>query len=96
MKLFRKLYLIPVYGYRKVISPLLPNACRFYPTCSSYMIEAVMAFGIIKGTYLALRRILRCNPFCNGGIDPVPDRFSWSRKKRCPDSDPTAAVSEPE
>jgi len=58
--------------YQKVVSPLLPPACRFYPTCSEYMFQAVQKYGAVKGFCLGLWRILRCNPFCKGGYDPVP------------------------
>ena len=58
--------------YRKCISPLKPATCRFYPTCSTYAYEAVKKYGAIKGTYLAVKRILKCHPFHPGGYDPVP------------------------
>ncbi|SHI45482.1 membrane protein insertion efficiency factor YidD [Parasporobacterium paucivorans] len=59
--------------YRKYLSPLKTTThCRYIPTCSEYAIEALERHGIIKGTYLALKRILRCNPFSKGGCDPVP------------------------
>ena len=58
--------------YRRNISPLKRNpTCRFIPTCSEYAYEAVSKYGVVKGGYLALRRILRCNPFCKGGYDPL-------------------------
>lgn len=66
--------------YKKCISPLLPSACIYTPTCSEYAIQAVQRFGTVKGLYLALKRILRCNPFNKGGLDPVPDKkstFKW-------------------
>ena len=56
----------------KVLSPLKKPCCRFIPTCSEYAFEAVKRFGTIKGGFLALKRILRCNPFCKSGYDPVP------------------------
>ena len=62
--------------YKRHISPYLPGACRFYPTCSQYAYEAISRFGVIKGGFLAFKRILRCNPFCKGGFDPVPPRKS--------------------
>ncbi|MGN0605454.1 MAG: membrane protein insertion efficiency factor YidD [Oscillospiraceae bacterium] len=71
----RNIFLLPVHFYRKFISPLLPPSCRFYPSCSVYAIEAVERFGIIKGSVLALWRILRCNPLCKGGFDYVPEEF---------------------
>ena len=65
--------------YQKIISPLTPPSCRFYPTCSHYGIDAVRKYGAIKGTYLAVNRILRCHPFNEGGYDPVPDE--WNERK---------------
>ena len=59
--------------YRKYISPLKGRpTCIYYPTCSQYAIEALEKYGVVKGTYLAVRRILRCHPFHKGGYDPVP------------------------
>ncbi|MEE1019123.1 MAG: membrane protein insertion efficiency factor YidD [Acutalibacteraceae bacterium] len=70
----RNLFLLPVWIYRKCISPFIPAHCRFTPTCSQYAIQAVQIHGIFKGTYLSFKRILRCNPFCKGGYDPVPPK----------------------
>ena len=67
--------------YRKFISPILPDSCRFTPSCSQYAIEAIDKFGAIRGTILATYRILRCNPFCRGGYDPVPDKFTFKRQE---------------
>ena len=65
--------LVIIRFYQIFISPALPaNTCRFYPTCSKYGFEAVKKYGAIKGTFLAIRRIFRCNPFNPGGYDPVP------------------------
>jgi putative membrane protein insertion efficiency factor len=61
-----------VRGYQIVLSPLLPPACRYYPSCSAYAIEALERHGAIRGSWLAIRRIARCNPFRPGGFDPVP------------------------
>lgn len=58
--------------YKREISPFLPNACRYIPTCSEYAMQAVEKYGAVKGGYLAARRILRCHPFHPGGYDPVP------------------------
>jgi uncharacterized protein len=64
--------LIRVYQY--LISPLLGPRCRFYPTCSHYAVEAIEVHGVARGSYLALRRVLRCHPWHPGGIDPVPEK----------------------
>lgn len=61
-----------IRGYRTFISPLLPPACRFIPSCSQYAIEAIERHGAARGAWLAIRRVLRCHPFCQGGYDPVP------------------------
>lgn len=58
--------------YKRHISPMLPPACRFYPTCSVYAMQAVEKYGALKGGYLAVKRILKCHPFHPGGYDPVP------------------------
>ncbi len=60
--------------YQKVISPLTPPSCRFYPTCSHYGIEAIDKHGALKGSWLAVRRISKCHPFHEGGFDPVPEK----------------------
>ena len=68
----RKFFLLPVYFYRVFISPLTPPSCRFTPTCSQYMVEAVLKYGIFKGGWLGIKRILRCHPWGGSGYDPVP------------------------
>lgn len=64
---------ILIRGYQLIISPLLGNNCRFYPSCSSYTLEAIERFGVLRGGWLGLRRIGRCHPWNPGGIDPVPE-----------------------
>jgi putative membrane protein insertion efficiency factor len=67
-----RLMLAAIRFYRKGISPLTPASCRFHPTCSAYALEAIEKYGAARGGWLALRRLLRCQPFCKGGYDPVP------------------------
>ncbi len=64
--------ILMIRGYQLWVSPLLPAACRYYPTCSTYAIEALEKHGPMTGSWLALRRIARCHPFRAGGYDPVP------------------------
>ena len=78
MRILRQLYLIPVYLYKGLLSPFFGGrACLYHPTCSTYMLQAVLKHGIIKGTILGLARIGRCNRAFWGGNDPVPEQFSW-------------------
>ncbi len=58
--------------YKRQVSPCLPPSCRFIPTCSEYAMQAVEKYGAVKGSWLAVKRIARCNPLCKGGYDPVP------------------------
>ncbi len=69
----RILLLLVIRAYQKIISPALPpNTCRFYPSCSHYGYQAIYKYGAIVGGWMALKRIIRCNPFNPGGYDPVP------------------------
>jgi len=68
--------------YQKHLSPLLGSRCRFTPTCSQYAIEAITRFGIIKGGFYSILRIFRCNPFCEGGYDPIPEKGESLRERR--------------
>lgn len=69
----KSIIIMMIDAYRKLLSPLLPSSCRFTPTCSGYARTAVERFGACKGSVLALKRILRCNPWNPGGYDPVPE-----------------------
>jgi putative membrane protein insertion efficiency factor len=71
-----RLLLLPITGYRRFVSPFLPPACRFEPSCSAYAAEALVVHGVWRGLYLAVRRLLRCGPWHPGGLDPVPPRRS--------------------
>ncbi len=76
-KLFAAPLLLMITGYRKFISPLTPASCRLHPSCSTYALQAVQVHGPIKGLLLSVWRLLRCNPFTKGGVDPVPAKGSW-------------------
>ena len=66
-----KIFILCIRAYQLALSPLFPPTCRFFPTCSNYAIEAIRQFGAWRGTWLAIRRVLRCHPFHPGGYDPV-------------------------
>ena len=70
----KRLLIAAVRFYQRAISPKHPPSCRFVPTCSAYAVVAIDRFGALRGGALALWRILRCNPFCKGGYDPVPEK----------------------
>lgn len=75
----KKFFIAIIRFYQKAISPLTPPSCRFYPTCSHYGVEAIQKHGALKGGFLTVRRISKCHPFHEGGLDPVPDE--WPPKK---------------
>jgi putative membrane protein insertion efficiency factor len=70
----KRLLLALIDGYRLLLSPLLGPSCRFYPTCSAYAAEAIDTHGVLRGTWLALKRISKCHPWHPGGVDLVPPR----------------------
>ena len=78
MKYFNFLVISPflflIFIYQKIISPFFPPTCRFHPTCSSYFKDALLTWGVFKGTYLGIRRISRCHPWGDSGSDPVPTK----------------------
>ena len=79
-----KVFILLIKVYQYVISPILGPRCKYYPSCSSYAIGALQEHGFVRGSGMACWRLLRCNPFSNGGYDPVPPR-------RCPDHDASDA-----
>ncbi|SDI83670.1 hypothetical protein SAMN05444157_0401 [Frankineae bacterium MT45] len=85
-----KLVLRLLAFYRSAISPALPDRCRFTPTCSDYTAQAISRFGLAKGSYLGLRRLLRCHPWHRGGHDPVPEAVGVNSRARS--SQPAGAV----
>ena len=70
----RQLFMWSIRGYQLAISPMLKPSCRFYPSCSCYAHTAIERYGVVRGFWLGLRRLLRCHPFAPGGYDPVPDK----------------------
>jgi uncharacterized protein len=75
----QKLLILLIKVYRYGVSPLLGNNCRFYPSCSSYACDAIGRHGALSGSWLAVRRILRCHPWHPGGVDPVPEKLGNKR-----------------
>jgi putative membrane protein insertion efficiency factor len=67
----RRIVIVPIRVYQTLISPALPRRCKYEPTCSAYAVQAIRRYGILRGLVLAVWRLLRCNPFSNGGFDPV-------------------------
>jgi putative membrane protein insertion efficiency factor len=82
----RRLACALLRGYQLFLSPLLGNHCRFYPTCSQYALEAIEQHGVLRGTWMGCRRLLRCHPWHPGGVDPVPPARASSPT---PDSHPS-------
>jgi uncharacterized protein len=72
----KRVFVAIITMYRRFLSPLLPRRCRYEPSCSVYAITSIRRFGALRGSLLAGWRLLRCNPFSNGGFDPVPERFT--------------------
>ena len=82
LRIFRYLVIIPVRFYKLAISPLLGPSCRFKPTCSDYMLQAVEEWGLVKGLWLGLRRIGKCHPWGPHGYDPVPKKNTDPKTKK--------------
>jgi len=72
-----RVVILLLHYYKRWLSPLLGSRCRFHPSCSDYARVAVARFGTLRGGWLGVLRILRCQPLCAGGLDPVPDHFHW-------------------
>ncbi len=78
-----KILILLIKVYQKLISPLFGRKCRFYPTCSSYAIQSLKTYGFFYGSFLAIKRILRCHPYNKGGYDPVPkNKIKLNKEKK--------------
>jgi uncharacterized protein len=73
--------LAPIKAYQRFVSPALPRRCKYHPTCSAYAVDAVREFGLLRGIVLAGWRLLRCNPFSDGGYDPVEGQTLFKRRR---------------
>lgn len=73
--MIKKSLILLISFYKTIISPVLPPSCRFYPTCSDYARSSIETHGVLRGSCLALKRLLKCHPYHDGGFDPVPDAF---------------------
>ena len=90
----RRLVVLPIRAYQLFVSPLLGPRCRFYPSCSSYAVDAVLQHGVLRGIALAGWRLLRCNPWNLGGVDPVPPPRRGRRTRAADVVGPTAYGSD--
>ena len=86
----KQLLILLLRGYRFAISPIYGQVCRYYPSCSAYALEAVTTHGALRGSWLAVRRVGRCHPWAEGGLDPVPPAPQHRRSSR-----PVPAASAP-
>jgi len=84
MSVLRAVFVAPIRFYQRCISPAIPNRCRYYPSCSEYAAQAVGRWGILRGSVLAAWRVLRCNPWSAGGIDPVSDQRLFAPRHSSP------------
>ncbi len=82
MSALERVVLAPLRVYQRFVSPALPRRCKYHPTCSAYAVEAIKAYGILRGSVLAAWRILRCNPWSHGGYDPVSAQTVFRRPDR--------------
>ncbi|MEM1321693.1 MAG: membrane protein insertion efficiency factor YidD [Bacteroidota bacterium] len=80
-QLLKKIFILPIRFYQVAISPLLGSNCRFTPTCSHYMVEAIQEWGVLKGVWLGLKRIGKCHPWGPHGHDPVPKKKNSSNRQ---------------
>lgn len=79
--MLKSIVLKALRAYKKLISPYIPHACRFEPTCSEYMMQAIVAHGVVKGVFYGIKRLLRCHPWGGNGYDPVPTNGNTNHHK---------------
>ena len=87
----REIAILPIRLYQRFVSPVLPRSCRYEPSCSQYAVDAIRGFGLARGTVLAGWRLLRCNPFCHGGFDPVGRQTLFKPRDAQSPQDPSRA-----
>ncbi|MEO8185913.1 MAG: membrane protein insertion efficiency factor YidD [Burkholderiaceae bacterium] len=75
--MIKTILIAAIRGYRFLLSPWMGNACRYWPTCSEYSMQAIERHGVLRGSWMTLARLARCHPYGAGGLDPVPPQFSW-------------------
>jgi putative membrane protein insertion efficiency factor len=78
----RRIAILPITAYQRVISPAIPRRCKYHPTCSAYAAQAVREYGILRGSVLAGWRLLRCNPWSHGGFDPVSEQHVFAARTK--------------
>jgi hypothetical protein len=81
MSYVARAFVLPIRAYQRLISPLLGSRCGYYPSCSQYAARAILRHGVLRGSYLGIRRLLRCHPWHLGGVDEVPETFAWRRAR---------------
>ena len=84
MRVLRRIAVVPIRMYQRVVSPAAGTRCKYYPSCSEYAVQAIRSFGILRGLVLAGWRLLRCNPWSHGGFDPVDDQRLFSPRAAAP------------
>ena len=84
MSALRVIATAPIRAYQRVISPALPQRCKYYPSCSEYAVQAIRSYGILRGVVLAGWRLLRCNPWSHGGLDPVDQQRLFRQRAAHP------------
>jgi putative membrane protein insertion efficiency factor len=84
VRYLRKLVVLPIRGYQRLLSPMVGERCKYYPSCSEYAVQAVTRYGILRGLVLAGWRLLRCNPLSRGGFDPVEEQRLFKPRSPAP------------